>query len=451
MLLNAFLACGARHLSLVNSAYPEARANEYYSTATGLLLSLLQNQHRDIKSTEMCATTAIILNVYEIMSEKPLQRLNHIAGARALLKECGWNARTEGVGAACFWLNVSMELLTCIRFGWAVGWHPDEWGLDMDFNRSCEPGREELWAYRMVYILGKISIYKKNFLTYQQEVSSDPSGAPKLYDEWCRLRDLCASWNDRIPSNMQPLAVLPPYRTSAKSVFPEVWIIKRCAIVARLFYHTALVVMSQINPYGASQADEMQRMKTSNAHQICGITGNLKDRGTASVALRSLATAGETLTERREQDEVLQIFRRITNETGWRVNAVYAELKKCWGWYPADGGGAKAPLSSVVPMINTGDVIPRTTTSQNNSYYPSPQDHHQPQRHQAQPSQQHPPQQQQTGRQLPMPGSVNPFSTVTDLNSLSRLHPYHPHYQLSTLPQPHDQQQQNHDPRHHFS
>lgn len=109
MLLNAFLACGARHLTLVNPAYHEDKALHYYDTATRLILASLQNQNRD---TAMCATTAIILNVYEIMSERPLQRMNHIAGARALLKECGWTARTPGIGGACFWLNVSMVRLS---------------------------------------------------------------------------------------------------------------------------------------------------------------------------------------------------------------------------------------------------------------------------------------------------------------------------------------------------
>lgn len=106
MLLNAFLACGARHLTLVNPMYHEDKALFYYDTATTQLLRSLQNPDRD---TVCCATTAVILNVYEIMSERAMQRMNHIAGARALIKECGWNARSTGIGAACFWLNVGRK------------------------------------------------------------------------------------------------------------------------------------------------------------------------------------------------------------------------------------------------------------------------------------------------------------------------------------------------------
>jgi len=100
MLKYALLACGVRHLTLVNSVvYPEEHALNYYNSATQLLLKSLQNPDRD---SVLCATAATILNVYEVMSEKALQRMNHIAGARALIKECRWNATATGIGSCLF-------------------------------------------------------------------------------------------------------------------------------------------------------------------------------------------------------------------------------------------------------------------------------------------------------------------------------------------------------------
>ena len=55
-------------------------------------------------------------------------------------------------------------------------------------------------------------------------------------------------------------------------------------------------------------------------------------RGVASVALRSLAIAAECLIDRREQEEVLQIFEKISKETGWRIGFLHKELKQKWGW-----------------------------------------------------------------------------------------------------------------------
>jgi len=73
-------------------------------------------------------------------------------------------------------------------------------------------------------------------------------------------------------------------------------------------------------------------MEQFHAHQICGISVHVKDRGVASVALRSLAIAAECLTVRREQEEVLQLFIRIHKETGWRIGFIPKDLAKSWGW-----------------------------------------------------------------------------------------------------------------------
>lgn len=79
---------------------------------------------------------------------------------------------------------------------------------------------------------------------------------------------------------------------------------------------------------------EMHDMRLSHAHQICGITAHVKDRGVASVALRSLAIAAECLVVRREQEEVLEIFDKIRKETGWKVGFLNKELRLKWGWPP---------------------------------------------------------------------------------------------------------------------
>lgn len=221
MLLNAFLACGARHLTLVNPAYHEDKALYYYDTATTQLLRALQNPDRD---TVICATAAVILNVYEIMSERPLQRMNHIAGARALIKECGWSARSTGIGAACFWLNVSMELLSCLHFNWQVAWEPDQWGVDLDFSRETESCKEELWVYRIIYVLAKIANFRASVPRFQEASPHDEQlRLQTRYAEWERLKGLCDSWNSNIPRTMHPMAYLYPSQTTSKSAFPEVW------------------------------------------------------------------------------------------------------------------------------------------------------------------------------------------------------------------------------------
>jgi hypothetical protein len=342
MLHNAFLACGARHLTLVNPVYDETKALDYYDTATRYLLRNLTNPARD---TVICATTAVILNVYEIMSERALQRMNHIAGARALIKECGWNARAQGIGAACFWLNVGLEVLSCLHFNWQVAWDPDEWGVDIDYTREIHNGREEVWTHRMLYIVAKVCNFRATIpRTGNGSVSGSIGGSgmnprdeqirqQQRHDEWLRLKGMCEAWNEGIPRTMQPMAYLYPWQTTAKSAFPEIWLIKRTTIVARLFFHTAMLLMAQIHPYwNVATNGEMAAMQELHSKTICGIVAHVKDRGVASVAIRSLHHAAECLTDRKEQEEVLTVFEKINKETGWRIGFVYKELKEKWGW-----------------------------------------------------------------------------------------------------------------------
>ncbi|KAF1992786.1 hypothetical protein P154DRAFT_152639 [Amniculicola lignicola CBS 123094] len=364
MLLNAFLACGARHLSLVNPKYNEDKALHYYDTATRHLLNSLQNPNRD---TVLCATTAVILNVYEIMCERALQRMNHIAGARALIKECGWNARSTGVGAACFWLNVGMELLSCLHFNWQVAWDPDEWGLDMNVHESeIDAGREELWTHRILYVVAKVANFRASIpRTRDQDARVEQMRLHNRFNEWKRIKDLAEEWNRNIPRTMHPMAYLYPGQTLSGSAFPEVWLIKRSSIVARLFYHTCMCLLAQINPIMGLEQHEMSTMQHEHSQMICGISAHVKDRGVASVALRSLAIAAECLTTRREQEEVLSIFDKIRQETGWQVGFLNKELKEKWGWNNQD-----AALSA--PQMPNGNMQYQQTVPHPQTMAPNP-------------------------------------------------------------------------------
>lgn len=224
MLLNSLLACGARHLHLVNQSFNEDRALHYYNAASRDLLSHLQNPNRD---SVLCATTAVILNSYEVMCEGATQRMNHIAGARALIKECRWNGKTPGVGGACFWLNVGMELLSCLHFDWQMAWDPDTWGMDMESELVPSQslfGDEELWTHRMVYICAKVANFRMSVPQLQE--SDRHAQAMQLQQrchEWTTYKRWCDEWAKCIPRSMIPMSYLHSWQTTPKSAFPEVW------------------------------------------------------------------------------------------------------------------------------------------------------------------------------------------------------------------------------------
>lgn len=279
MLKHALLACGVRHLTLINPAYADEHAVKYYNMATQALLTTLQNPDRD---TVLCATTATVLNVYEVMSEKALQRMNHIAGARALIKECRWDANASGIGAACFWLNVGLEMFSCLHFNWGVAWDPDTWGIDMNMSPQPIGGNEEEWTHKILWILAKITNFRSSVPRFKEQTPhAEQMRSATRNQLWMNLRSFCEKWDGCVPPTMHAVACLPPYLSSSKSSFPELWYIKRATVVARLFYHTALALLGSVHPLAESNPqinEEMHQLKTYHAKQICGIVAHVKDR-----------------------------------------------------------------------------------------------------------------------------------------------------------------------------
>ena len=278
MMLNASLACGAKHLTLVNKAYQDEKALYYYNTATTQLSLSLKNPDRDIVE---CATTTVVLNVYDTMCEKSSDQTEHIKGARASILDCGWNARSKGIGAACFWLNVEMEVLSCLESNWATAWDPDHWGLDREFTNAIDdnsqtdachasgskshgtkekpPGQgdrhrpqfnatasdfreplatvsdvvssitggddEETWVHRILYIVAKIANFRAAVPRFQEPSPHDEQ--IRLQDrflEWKRLKSLCDMWNRDCPRSMRPFSYLLPAESNAPgSLFPNIW------------------------------------------------------------------------------------------------------------------------------------------------------------------------------------------------------------------------------------
>ncbi|KAE8159376.1 hypothetical protein BDV40DRAFT_273517 [Aspergillus tamarii] len=367
MLLKAFMACGARHVYLKNPSYGEDKASYFHDAASRDLLSALHDPDRD---SALCATTAVVLNVYELMCSKSfpsIHGMNHIAGARALIKECHWDARTQGLGGACFWLNVSMELLSCLHFNWALAWDPDTWGVNMDFEQAqpSVAGNEELWTHRMVYICAKVANLRSSMSQLQPlDRSTNDLDINHRCQEWTMYNDWCDKWAKAVPRSMVPLAFLPSWQTNSKSMFPKIWLIKRASIIARLFYHTTRILLTKTHPLENEFSPEMQSVQQSHAHDICGIVANVKDGGVASLSIRFLAVAAECLATREAQEEVFGIFDDIAKETGWRSEQVKEGLQQAWGWNPAQQHQPVSADPNALPLLNdhhTFDIDPTST------------------------------------------------------------------------------------------
>ena len=142
-------------------------------------------------------------------------------------------------------------------------------------------------------------------------------------------------------------------------------------------------------------------------------------RSIASVALRSIHTAGETLTDRREQDEVFATIKQITENTGWNVRFMFEELPQKWGWNKTPSPQQQHSVHPP-PMQNSNQPMQTTNTTTIVSY-PQNQGLLQPN---AQP--QAPPAPKPPSRPRLPTGIVNPMYAHADFSQPE--HPYGTHY-----------------------
>ena len=108
-----------------------------------------------------------------------------------------------------------------------------------------------------------------------------------------------------------------------------------------------MCLLAQLHPIESRDSEGNRLAQRSHAHHVCGIVAHTKDRGVASVAIRSLAIAGAVLTDHRERMEVVAILERTSKETGWRLGKVLSDLKEKWGWEPVLPPRTLAPLSTI--------------------------------------------------------------------------------------------------------
>ncbi len=175
----------------------------------------------------------------------------------------------------------------------------------------------------------------------------------------------------------------------------------------------------------------------------------------ASAALRCLAIAAECLSIRREQEEVLLLFAKIHQQTGWRLGFIPEDLRERWGWDPT----APSPLlpTHQEPQRHMSRLsVSSSTGTQAQQYSPYQFDQYgemqrflqQQQEQQAQAqaqaqaeaaaaAQAHAQQQTTPPRRIPPQGIVNPMFAGADFGMAK--HPYQDVY----VPPNHAHQQQH--------
>lgn len=220
LIFNALLACGAKHLS---SKRPELedRAATLYNSATAQLVRTLENPEREIAD---CAAASILLNVYEALCHIPIWQMSHMLGARALVIECGWNASSTGIPAACFWLSMGIEVQYCLAMHCPTAENPDDWGLGCDWSRSDGSTGVQTWVHRSFYALAKVTNFRATESSNMLRTPvTEQSTLSLRLAEWQALKRLCDDWSRHCPQAMRPAGCAVLGSKEGLSCLPQFW------------------------------------------------------------------------------------------------------------------------------------------------------------------------------------------------------------------------------------
>ncbi|RMJ23077.1 hypothetical protein PHISP_06053 [Aspergillus sp. HF37] len=224
-----------------------------------------------------------------------------------------------------------MELLCCLRFNWTLAWDPDTWGVDMDMDDASSKivGDEELWIHRIIYICAKVSDFRSPTSQHQSEHPDNNLDRCQRCQQWNKLKGWCDRWQDAVPRSMKPLSNV---AAPDNSTFPEVWLVNRPAIIARLFYHTAQILLAKTHPLEPGSSPELHHQQQKNARDLCGIVAHMSGRGMTSFPIWFFIIGAKCLVQRESQVEALGIVDDVLKDNSLRAEYIKNGLREAWGW-----------------------------------------------------------------------------------------------------------------------
>ncbi|KAL4919844.1 hypothetical protein BDW62DRAFT_34841 [Aspergillus aurantiobrunneus] len=351
LLRAALAACAGCSPSTQISNEPNERLR-CYTNATQMLSDSLVSLHRD---PSLCAIAALIIEVAEMLVLGPIESGMCIrAGnsARSLIRECNWNTHTQDLSGACSWISIIMELLDCITFRQTIVWEPDSWGVDMSFPVQPSPitGEEESWTQRIIYVCARVSDFRASS-NRQARTSTRTANAQRL-QEWTLYAEWCDKWFASVSRSMLPLGRVQPWQRNSQSVFPDIWLLGRSAIVAQMLYHVTRIMLVEMDPFRQDHVAELQEEQQRHAYDVCGIVLSDKNSGIPIFSAQLLAVAAGYLIDRKAQDEVLSILDQMKHTTGLNTNHVKAQLQESWGRHSQGHPGFPGTLDTTTGPID---------------------------------------------------------------------------------------------------
>ncbi|KAL4802374.1 hypothetical protein BDV18DRAFT_65675 [Aspergillus unguis] len=335
LLRAAFTACVACYTLRDQPDGSDERLQPYI-TAAEILYNSLKDPQRD---TAFCAAAAVIVHVMDFLTLGPIETLTHLRGTNHpsyLVRDCQWTTLTSGLSGACTSLSILLELLDCINPVRMISWDPDTWGIDMNFTvqQPSITGNEELWTRRMIYICAKSSDLR--LVEMKIDGASTPTDEAQRAQQWHVYSEWCDRWYAAIPRSMLPLGHVQPWQRNPQSVFPQVWLLGKSAVIAHMLYQITRIMLLETDPL-RHERQSVQQEQEQHAYFVCGIMSNEKNSGIPVFAVQLFCMAAGYLKDQKAREEALAMLYQLRLSTGINTAFMRHHLQETWaGHSPVD-------------------------------------------------------------------------------------------------------------------
>ncbi|KAM7216832.1 hypothetical protein V8F06_007809 [Rhypophila decipiens] len=276
----AMLACGARYLMPTETSFYQTRAFDNFQGHVGNMSK---------QNSLLCVVTAVLLTACEAISDDGIA-CNHIEATTELINRLNITGSSPGLEGACFWFMATVTLIYGLRSNVPlVGYNPERMRYTMDGTIPSAgglSGDEGKWAQRMIYICTKVAELRANISHNVPDYTVE-----RVQKECEQYKEWCDEWARSVPRSMMPLCYIPPAHSEEEggagedggpsSIFPHILLVKPCATIARLLYHTSCLILAHVHIMAGTAAKDrnhLESMKRRHAVDICGIASQAEDK-----------------------------------------------------------------------------------------------------------------------------------------------------------------------------
>ena len=294
--------------------------------------------------------TACILCVLEMMSVSPREWRSHVEGCAALFEAAGVNGFSGGLPQAVFWCYARMDLCGAII---ADGSESTVLPIAKWVSPSSTPAAQQdaqiqeaevkaafleagqlvpdMHANYAVYLCAKVCDLLARHTRHVELGNEDYADGHSFEEIWVNLWDELQEWWERRPSELLPVKTVSTSMSSDR--FPRIMFAHWAAISSNQLYHTACILMSEIQPPGLSSVQrESVHLPLYHARRVVGISLTNSHKGCLANAIQPLYVAGKLFSHRDEQAVVVDVIKQIEASTGWGSRWRIEGLESVWGY-----------------------------------------------------------------------------------------------------------------------